>query len=258
MLENKGYAATLGSCSADPYLCSLGAQYASVVGWAGVSHPSEPNYLAVTMGGTQGCGSDTCFQTLGAPSLGGQLSAAGIPWRAYMESMPSPCFTGQWAGGSGSSALYGEKHDPFVVVGDVLRNGCAQHVLPYPGAAGLTAALASPSAPDFVWITPNQLNDMHSGSVTAGDDWLRANIAPVLASSWFTRFNSTVIVTMDEGPSSNAIPMVVISNNARGRGNLSIAGNHYGTLRSIEAAFGLAPLGAAQNPANGNLVGYFG
>jgi hypothetical protein len=28
--ENRGYAATLGSCSADPYLCSLAAGYASL------------------------------------------------------------------------------------------------------------------------------------------------------------------------------------------------------------------------------------
>jgi|ERR1700680_961527 len=259
MLENKGYAATLGSCSADPYLCSLASSNASVVGWTGVSHPSLPNYIAATTGGTQGCSSDTCFNTLTVRSLGGQLSAAGIPWTAYMESMPSACYTGQWSGGTGAGALYGEKHDPFVIAGDVLNNGCASHVLPYPGTSGLTAALNGANAPDFVWITPNQLDDMHSASVTAGDNWLKANIAPVLASPWFTGGNATVIVTMDEGPgNTNSIPLVIVSNNAAGKGNVSLAGNHYGTLRSIEEVFGLSLLGAAQSLAAGDLARYFG
>jgi phosphatidylinositol-3-phosphatase len=95
--ENKGYAATLGACANDPYLCWLASHYTSVTDWYGVTHPSEPNYLAQTTGGTQGCTSDTCFKTLTVPSLGGQLTGAGIPWTAYMESMPSACFTGQWA-----------------------------------------------------------------------------------------------------------------------------------------------------------------
>src|SRR4029077_15993660 len=259
MEENKGYAATLGTCSADPYLCSLGAQYASVVGWVGIGHPSEPTYLAITTGGTQGCTSDTCFATLKVPSLGGQLSAAGIPWTAYMESMHSACYTKQWAGGTGSSALYGGKHDPFVVEGDVLNNGCTTHVLPYPGVSAMVNALNGSSAPAFVWITPNQLDDMHSASVTAGDNWLKTNLAPVLSSSWFTAFNSTVVVTMDEGPNAaNQIPLVVISNNAKGQGNVTLAGNHYGTLRSIEEAYQLPLLAAAGNASNGDVSGLFG
>src|SRR5579859_3553053 len=252
--ENKGYQATLGTCSADPYLCGLASQYASVVGWTGVSHPSEPNYLAATTGGTQGCTSDTCFKTLTVPSIGGQLSAAGIPWTAYMESMPTPCYLKQWApaGTSGTAALYGEKHDPFVVEGDVLNNACATHVLPYPGAASMVSTLDAASAPAFVWITPNQQDDMHSNTVQAGDAWLKANLAPVLTSPWFTNFDSTVIVTMDEhsGDSTGgggAIPEVVISNNAKGKGNVSVKGNHYGTLRSIEEAFGLSLLGNASS-----------
>ena len=90
LLENKGYVATLGSCAADPYYCGLGSQYASVTGWSGISHPSLPNYLAVTTGSTQGCSTDTCKGDY-TPSLGGQLNAAGIPWVAWAESMPAAC-----------------------------------------------------------------------------------------------------------------------------------------------------------------------
>ncbi len=248
MLENKGYAATLGTCAADPYYCSLASGYASYTNWSGVSHPSLPNYLAFTSGSTQGCASDGCPTGIGATDLGGQLSAAGIPWTAYMELMPSPCY------GGGSSGGYARKHNPFAYFTD---DAGQCHVQPYPGAAGLVGQLNSGAAGDFVWVTPNLINDMHDGTVQQGDAWLSANIPAVLASSWFAN-NGVVIVTMDEGDagSTNQIPMVVISHTSRGQGAIATAGNHYGTLRAIEQWYGLGFLGAAAT-AGGNLVGSF-
>ena len=249
MEENKGYAATLGTCSADPYYCSLASTYATYTGWHGVGHPSQPNYFAVTSGSTQGCTSDTCG-AFGGPSLGSQLNAAGISWTAYMESMPSACDTSN-AGG------YVVKHDPFVSSSAV--TDCAAHVLPYPGATSIASSLDL-SNPSFVWITPNLTDDMHSGTVQQGDAWLKANLAPVLASRWFTNFDATVIVTMDEGDSgtTNQIPTVVISSTAKGQGAVTTSGNHYGTLRAIERAYGLTLLGGAASGVNGDLAGSFG
>ena len=249
MLENKGYAATLGTCSADPYYCGLGAQYASVTGWTGVSHPSLPNYLAVTTGSTQGCTVDTCKGNY-TPSLGGQLNTAGIPWVAWAESMPTACDTG-------NALPYVRHHNPFTYESD---SACSTHDVTYPGASGAVAALDGSNAPDFVWVTPNDTDNMHTGTVQQGDAWLKANIAPVLNSSWFTGGNATVIITMDEGDAgtTNAIPSVVISSNARGQGNVAIAGSLYGTLRSIEKAYGLPLLGAAGQSSSGDLSPLFG
>jgi len=250
MEENKGYAATLGSCGSDPYLCSLASQYASYTAWSGVAHPSLPNYLAVTSGSTQGCASDLCPGPFTATSLGGQLTGAGIPWTAYAEGMPSACSTAD------GPSPYARKHNPFVYFTD---NSAQCHDVPYPGAAGIVAALDGPSPPSFAWITPNLLNDMHSGTVQQGDAWLQANLAPILTSNWFLNFHSTVIVTMDEGDSggANQIPMVVISSTAKGQGAISTNGNHYGTLRALEEAFGLGYLGAASDPANGDPIASF-
>ena len=231
--ENKGYAATLGTCSADPYFCSLAASYTSFTNWHGVTHPSQPNYFALTSGSTQGCTSDSCGPFSG-PSLGQQLSAAGVPWAAWIESMPSAC-----------SKTFVVKHNPFV--SSTAVTDCATHDTPYPGVAGAVAALDGSTAPSFVWITPNLTNDMHDGSVQQGDAWLKTNLAPILASSWFTNFNSTVVVGMDEGDagSTNQIPTVVISNNAKGKGANTLSGGNYGLLRAFEESFGLSLLGAA-------------
>ena len=80
-----------------------------------------------------------------------------------MESMPSPCFTGA------TSGEYVRKHNPFIVFADVTHaSDCAKVEVPYPGAGGIAAALDATGAPDFVWITPNLLNDMHDGTIQAG------------------------------------------------------------------------------------------
>jgi hypothetical protein len=253
MEENKGYAATLGACSADPYWCSLAAKYATFTSSHGVSHPSLPNYLAFDSGSTQGQTTDcTTCGPFAAADLGGKLTAAGIPWKAYMESMPSACYTG-----SGSGA-YAKKHNPFLYFSDVLNNGCAAHDVPYPGASGLISQLDGAGAPDYVFITPNLLDDMHDGSVAQGDAWLATNLAPVLASSWFRNFTSTVIVTMDEGDSggTNQIPTVVISSHAQGKGAITTSINHYSVLRAVEGVYGLGYLGSAGSAAN--ISAFFG
>jgi hypothetical protein len=250
MEENKGYAATLGSCFADPYLCSLASTYASYTNWHGVGHPSLPNYLAFDSGSTQGCTTDGCATGLTATDLGGQLNAAGIPWTAYMESMPSACYSG------GASGDYARKHNPFLYFTDT-ASSCSIHDVPYPGSSSMLSALDGSSAPSFVWITPNLINDMHDGTVPQGDAWLKTNIDPVLTSTWFTNYDSTVIITMDEGV-GNTVPMVVISSTAKGHGAIAGGGNHYGALRAIEEEFGLGLLGAASNPVNGDLISVFG
>jgi len=259
MEENQSWAATLGSCAGspvDPYLCSLAKEYASLTNWVGIEAPySLPNYFAIDSGSTHGCTDDGCSPGYTAADLGGQLTAAGIPWVAWMESMPSPCYTG------GDSGNYVQHHNPFVYFTDVTGSpGCSSDVVPYPGASAMVSSLDGAAAPDFVWITPNVCDDMHtqcgsSNQITVGDDWLASNLPGVLHSSWL-QDGGTIIITMDNGPSSGnggTIPEVVISANPMGKGNLAQSGNHYGTLRSIEEAYGLSLLGAASDAANGDL-----
>jgi hypothetical protein len=269
MEENQGYPATLGTCSADPYLCSLAASYTSANNWSGVTHPSVNNYLGLFSGATYGSASpsinDSCTPSAtacstNASNLGQQLTAKGIPWVSEQESMPSACYL------TYSSGAYVDRHDPVKYFNGIRENTayCKAVDVPYPGSSAFVSQLDGSSAPDFVFVTPNVNDDMHDGSVAAGDAWLKTNLAPVLASRWFTGGNATVIVTMDENTGDNSgaggghVPMVIISSNAKGKGPVSITGNHYGTLRSIEGAYGLPLLGAAASAANGDLSGLFG
>ena len=264
--ENDGYQLTLGSCgaaAAAPYMCQLAAQYASAGDWYGVEHPSLPNYLDLISGGDQGCTGDGCMGPYRTQNLGAQLSAAAIPWTAYMESMPSHCFKGASAG------EYQAKHNPFMDFPSVAQGKqCRQVDQPYPGDAGIAAALDAAGAPDFVWVSPNSVSDMHDSNVQTGDVWLHSNLPAILQSSWFAD-HGTVIVTMDENDVEShggcctvahggQIPELVISAAAEGKGTLPLTGDHFGTLRSIEEAYGLPLLGGAANPGNGDLSSLIG
>jgi acid phosphatase len=156
--------------------------------------------------------------------------------------------------------VYTRVRNPFVYYTD---NASRCHDVPYPGSGGLISALDGSTPPDFVWISPNLDNDMHYGSVQQGDAWLKANLAPVLTSSWFSGGSATVIVTMDENdkqstPAGGQVPFVVISSRAKGAGAVTTYGNLFGTLRSIDEVFGLPLLGGAQNLSNGDIARYFG
>ncbi|HYM66840.1 MAG TPA: alkaline phosphatase family protein, partial [Patescibacteria group bacterium] len=86
-MENRSYSQLIG----DPYIANLAGQYGLATNYHGVSHPSLPNYLALTSGSTWGIADDGYHQ-LPAGGLGSQLTAAGIDWRAYMEGMTNGCF----------------------------------------------------------------------------------------------------------------------------------------------------------------------
>ena len=58
-MENTGYSALVGNSSA-PYINSLMSQGASFTNSHGVTHPSQPNYVALFSGALQGVSDDSC------------------------------------------------------------------------------------------------------------------------------------------------------------------------------------------------------
>src|SRR3954468_14844842 len=82
VMENAGLARALRSRP----IASLASRYALATNYHAVARPSLPNYLAMTSGTTWGIG-DNGYHALPDTSIGTQLSAAGVPWRAYMEGL---------------------------------------------------------------------------------------------------------------------------------------------------------------------------
>ena len=93
---------------------SLIGQGASTEEFQSIAHPSQPNYLALLSGSTQGVLDDS-VHTVSAPSLFDQLETAGKTWRVAAENVPDGCFDGATAeGGRDGPGTYVRKHDPAI------------------------------------------------------------------------------------------------------------------------------------------------
>ncbi len=156
MLENHSQSSVLGDANA-PFINALARQYAVAADYYGVTHPSEPNYVAAISGSNWFVNDDSPANRYDHTNLVDQLEAAHKTWAAYMEAMPSTGFLGDSANGG----LYQSKHNPFVLFTDIRDNPARlANIKPY---SQFASDLASNHVADFVWITPDQCNDMHGG-----------------------------------------------------------------------------------------------
>ncbi|HET6209845.1 MAG TPA: alkaline phosphatase family protein [Jatrophihabitans sp.] len=170
MLENHSQSSVIGDPNA-PYLNSLATKYSTADQYYGVTHPSMPNYIAAIAGDNFGLqdDNDQNVVNLDRQNLVDQLEAKHIKWGAYMDTLPANKLDrfGPVVNGAPVS-LYAKKHNPFVLFDDVKNNPARMaQVKDY---TALGADLNAPGAPQFVWISPNQCNDMHGGVYTAVAD----------------------------------------------------------------------------------------
>jgi phosphatidylinositol-3-phosphatase len=244
LMENHSYPEVVGNPSM-PFLNGLVASNGSV-STTDLSHPSLPNYLGLIGGSIDNNPADTTPQdgTYPGPQLTDELAAAGIGWKAYMQDMPAPCdLTDQFRPGG-----YDVNHDPFMYFNTVRTNSAqCNRVVPYPQ---LTADLNAGGAPPFLWVSPNTTNDMHDGTYQQGDAFLRGLVTQVEASSWWSS-SARIIVTFDEGETTEQVLTVVVGS---AHGTAASGGNHYGTLRGLEEAYGVGLLGHSADGNVGDLL----
>lgn len=238
VLENHEANQVLGSRKA-PYFNSLARRYALATNYYGISHPSLPNYLALIGGSTFGRTSDcTDCGGIAAPTVASQLEAKGLTWRAYMEGMPRPCFSGD------SSGNYAKKHNPFVYFTSA---NCGNDV---------PASQLNPrKLPAFSFIAPDICHDAHDCSLGTADTYLRKLVPKLLSGLGPSGF---LVLTWDEGESDarccgglargGKVATVVAGPTVRRGARVATPLTHYSTLRTIEQAFGLPLLGNAAAP----------
>jgi hypothetical protein len=230
MEENHSYGQILGSAAA-PYMSSLAKQGADFTNSFAVAHPSEPNYLALFSGSTQGLTDDSCPHTFSGVNLGSQLLGAKLSFAGYSESMPSPGYQGCNAG------EYARRHNPWLDFPSL------------PASTNLTfqqwpANGDYASLPTLSFVVPNVQDDMHDGTVQQGDAWLRTNLSGY--ATWAATHDSLLIVTWDEDDdnAANHIATFVVGAGVR-PGSYSETVDHYRMLRTLEALYGLPGIGEA-------------
>lgn len=223
VLENRSAAQVSGS----GYIAQLANQYAVATNYRGVSHPSLPNYLALTSGSTWGIADDG-WHNLPAGGLGTQLTSAGIDWRAYMEGMTNGCYR--------SPYLYALKHNPFAYYGST----CPAQVVPF----SQFSSDMSGTVPNFVWITPDLCHDGHDCSNATVNTWLSQTV-PVILNSNAWQEGGVLFITWDEGEdSANSVLTLVIHPDPLSHQSANPY-NHYSLLATIEDLLSLPRLGQA-------------
>ncbi len=239
LLENKPVSEILQSADA-PYLNKLAKDYALAANYHAITHPSLPNYIALTSGTTAGI-TDNCRPKdkgcrADVRSIADSVAESGRSWKMYAEGMPGPCQ-------ANDSGKYAVKHNPFMYYPSVTRDraSCAAHVVPF---SQLDQDLGSAaSLPNYVFITPDMCSDTHDCPVQTGDDWLAREAGKILDSPAFRTQNSLLVVTWDEGSNDNNQVVAVFAGPAAKQGYTSTNRyTHYSLLHTIEAAWGLQPL----------------
>jgi hypothetical protein len=228
-MENKFYEQALGG----NYVASLASQYAVATDYHAVAHPSLPNYLALTSGSTWQITDDEYHALSSDQDLGSELTAANIPWRAYMEDMSDGCFD--------SKAPYALRHNPFAYYG----GQCPADVVPL---SQLDEDLSG-ETPNFVWISPNLCHDEHDCGVDRGDQWL-AETVPKITGSAAWKDNGVLFIVWDEDDDKNStinrVPLIVVAPNLKSH-QTDAHYDHYSLLATIQDRLGVERLGEAAN-----------
>ena len=229
MEENHSYSEIMRSSQA-PYINTLASMGAVFTHSYGVSHPSEPNYLALFSGSTHGVTTDNCPLTFSSGSLESQLLAASKTFKGYSEELPSV----------GSMVCsyheYVRKHVPWTD----FSTGKSTDNLPFSYFPSSNFA----SLPTVSFVIPDLMDDMHDGSIQQGDAWLQQHLMNYV--TWARNNNSLLIVTFDEDDftTSNHILTLFVGSMVK-PGKYTQAINHYNVLRTIEQMYKLPYLGKA-------------
>jgi phosphatidylinositol-3-phosphatase len=235
MLENHTYSEIAGS---SPYLNLLARTCALAADYSAITHPSLPNYLALTSGGTHGITSDCTDCSTRARSIFGQV---GDDWREYLESMPSPGYQGASAG------LYAKKHNPASYYTRI-ADAYARNAVPLGSRTAGTLArdLRRGTLRRFSLVVPNLCHDEHSCSIATGDRWLHSWLPLVFRSRSYRLGKTVLVLTYDEGvDTDNQVYTVVAAPWIRPGTQLARPFDHYSLLRTAEDLLGLPCLAHA-------------
>ena len=233
--ENKSFSQIIGNPEA-PYINALARRGVLFTNSHGVTHPSQPNYLALFSGATHGIDSNACPLELSGENLASALIAQGLNFISYSESLPKTGYEGCRYG------AYMRKHNPVANWKELAAFNQPFSAFPQDFA----------QLPTVAWVVPDQRNDMHDGSITQGDAWLAQNIERY--AQWAMTHNSLLIVTWDEddGSENNRIATIFVGAMVKpGKSAQHI--NHYTLLRTISGMYGLPYLGesARERPVTG-------
>jgi len=272
--ENHGFHDVIANPAA-PNLNALASRYGLATNYYGVTHPSEPNYVALLGGGTFGVADDNPYylNTVHRGSLISQLDHAGISWKAYLQGVPHAgyqgiCYPAFCNGDPDKDPLYVSKHDG--IQNFTTSRNAADWSRQVP-IGQLRADLRSGAVPSFGYVIPDECHDQHgdppycvdSGTpggtqdqrlVATGDHYLGSLVSTITGAPFWARGNNAVVITYDEG-NDNAgccgrtaqggkVATVVVTSHGPRHLTDPAPYSHYSLLQTIQSSFQLGCLAA--------------
>jgi len=230
-MENTSFSTIIGNSHA-PNLNALANKYGLATDYFGVTHPSEPNYVANVGGSFFGiqddnqfyctpamastdptCAGTTVNHTISAPNIASQLAAEGKTWKGYFQNLPpipssGVVMTGPNANGpysfkwpSNVDALYASKHNPFVNFTTTQTD--LANMVP---DTQLFTDLATGRLPNFSYVVPDQCHDMHGIAacgdenelISTGDTYVGQLVRAIMHSEVWSDGRNAIVITWDE------------------------------------------------------------
>jgi hypothetical protein len=255
VFENHSYSSVVGNTSM-PYLNSLIGSFGLATNYFANAHPSLPNYFVLTTGQTLAL-TDDFPGPVSNDNAARALTTAGKSWRVYAQSLPATGYTG------GDQGPYIKHHNPFAYFSDVLGSSAqANNMVPF---SQFSADLNANTLPNYSFIVPDNSHNSHdcpSGGSNCNDndklhdadEFLRTNIAPLIASASFQK-SGLLIITFDEADISDfsfgggKVATVVISSKAKPGFQSTTFYQHQSVLRLMLKALGLTAFPGAASTA---------
>ncbi|APA12319.1 hypothetical protein sscle_09g070890 [Sclerotinia sclerotiorum 1980 UF-70] len=241
----------------NPDIQNLTKQGILLENYYGLTHPSQPNYIASVGGDFFGLNHDGFVRIPhNVTTVVDLFEDAGITWKGYFEGMPGPGYMGEGSTAQdGKGWDYVRKHNPFVSYDSINTNGTRLQNLLSLKDFSTTVQTDPSSLPQYAHISPDMLNDGHNTSLAFAANWTRSFLTPLLQNEAFMN-NTLILLTYDESETyskPNRIYSVLLGGavpvDKRGTVDTTVY-SHYSILSTLENNWGLPNLGRYDVGAN--------
>ncbi|KAA1477560.1 hypothetical protein DENSPDRAFT_828927 [Dentipellis sp. KUC8613] len=220
-----------------------------------VTHPSEPNYVAAVGGDFWGMADDNLYNIpSNISTVVDLLEAKNISWASYQETMPTDGYTGfnftspNYLNTSAPAyTYYVRKHNPLIIYDSVA--GVPARAKLHRNFNDFAADVNASALPQWLFVTPNLVDDAHDTTIDFAAQWLDYWLAPLLNDTRFNDNRTLILLTFDETETYTVNNRVftlllggAVPDNLRGTVD-STYYSHYSALSSVQANWGLDSLG---------------